>query len=362
MNWTDKLIDPLARALRDTGPWLRVEESKTGGWICLAGNPGDPAVRWHQLEADDSLTALEPMNDKRLPNMASACSRWIGEGYSMQMVAWRVGSRSIFRLSRNDVHCYAKIFRKDRITAERWRHLRASSPGGLWRTPEVLDWNPKDKILIIEECPGQSLNQQWTSGLWLDQHLESMRQVLQWLSSSEISDELPIHTTEEEIRILNMRLEVFHRTLREPHAEITGLVEKVIERLAAIGNQELVLTHRDLHDKQILTSREGGNLIDLDLLARGSGALDPGNIIAHCRLRAEQGHPVPWPSIGKILSQDAIERGIERESLIAWTASTLARISLIYSRRKRPENLITKMLSSLDDLLKSTGEWQGVIG
>ena len=55
MSWTDKLIDPLAMALRETGPWLRVEESRTGGWICLSGNPGDPAVNWHHLEADGSL-------------------------------------------------------------------------------------------------------------------------------------------------------------------------------------------------------------------------------------------------------------------------------------------------------------------
>ena len=362
MNWTDKLIDPLAMALRETGPWLRVEESRAGGWICLAGNPGDPAVNWHQLEADGSLSTLEPMKDKRLPNMATACSRWIGEGYSMQLVAWRVGSRSIFRLSRNRIHSYAKIFRKDRSIVERWRHLSAGSPDGLWNTPEVLDWNPEEKILIIEDRPGQSLNQQWTSGIWLDQHLESMREVLRWLASCEIADELPVHTVEEEIRILNSRLEVFHRTLKEPHPEATEMVEKVIENLAVIGDQDLILTHRDLHDKQIITTKEGGSLIDLDLLARGSAALDPGNIIAHCRLRAAQGHPVPWQSIGNILSQDAMERGIEREPLIGWTASTLARIALIYSRRNRHGNLITRLLSSLDDLLKSTGEWQGVIG
>lgn len=362
MNWTDKLIDPLATALADSGPWIRVEEARNGGWLCLSGNPGDPAVNWHHLVQDGTLTHLLPMEDKRLPAMATACSRWISDGFSLQLLAWRVGSRSIFRLSRKNQFCYAKIFRRNRLTTERWKHLSAGSPGGLWQVPAILDWNEEDKILIIEERVGLNLNQQWTSGIWLDQHLEALRQVLHWLATAEILDLLPIHTVEEEIRILNTRLEVFHRTLKEPHSNVTGLVEKVQARLNSIGDQKLVLCHRDLHDKQIITSWEGGSLIDLDLLAQGSSALDSGNIIAHCKLRSEQGNPVPWESIAKILSRDASDRGVESEALVTWTASTLARIALIYARRKRHQGLITKLLSSLDDLLENRGEWQGVIG
>lgn len=360
MSWTEKLIEPLATSLRNTGPWIRVEESRTGGWLCLAGNPGDPAINWHQLQEDGSLQALEPMKDKRLPAMATACSKWISEGYSLQLLAWRVGSRSIFRLSRNMQFCYAKIFRRDRLTVERWQYLAMGSPGGLWRVPEIIDWNQEDKILIIEEKSGHSLNQQWTSGIWLDQHLEALKEVLHWLATTPPSDKLPIHTIEEETNILNTRLEVFHRTLKEPHKNAEPLVQKVIKKLNCLGNQDLVLCHRDLHDKQIITAWEGGSLIDLDLLAQGSPALDSGNIIAHCHLRAAQGHPIPWQSVAKVLVNDAHERGVELEALQTWTASTLARLSLIYARRRRHDNLITQLLNSLNDLLENTGEWKEI--
>lgn len=361
MTWTDKLNEPMASALRNTGPWLRVEKSRGHGWICLAGNPGDPAVNWSKIDTDGTLTLLEPMKDKRLPAMTTACSKWISQGYSLQLLAWRVGSRAIFRLSQNHNYSYAKIFRKDRLTLPRWEHLKAGSPGGLWRVPSVLQWDEADKILLIEERVGNSLNQQWTAGIWLDQHLTALSEILDWLCKAPLLDQLPVHTTEEEIQILESRLDIFHQTLQKPHENVTSLVEKTIARLRTLGDTELVLTHRDLHDKQIITSWEGGSLIDMDLLAQGSPALDPGNIIAHCRLRAEQGCPVPWQSITTILSDEAIQRGVEKEELVTWTASTLARISLIYARRKRKNHLISTLLKSLDDLLENRGEWEGIL-
>jgi hypothetical protein len=361
LTWTDKLIEPLASVLRNTGPWLRVEKSRGHGWIFLAGNPGDPAVNWSKLDEDGNLSLLEPMKDKRLPAMATACSNWISAGYSLQLLAWRVGSRAIFRLSQNHNFSYAKIFRKDRITVPRWEHLRAGSPGGLWRVPAILQWDEENKILLIEERRGNSLNQQWTAGIWIDEHLTALSQVLEWLANAPIHDSFPIHTIDDEIRILETRMDVFHQTLREPHENATRLIKKTIERLKDLGEQKLILVHRDLHDKQIITSWEGGSLIDLDLLAQGSPALDPGNIIAHCRLRSEQGYPVPWKSIATILSTEAAQRGVEKEALVAWTASTLARISMIYARRKRKDHLISTLLKSLDDLLEDRGEWEGIL-
>ncbi len=361
MNWTDKLIDPLAKALKETGPWLRVEPNKSGGWLCLGGNVGDPAIDWHHFQEDGTLTAMDPMKDKKLPAIAKACSQWISNGYSIQLLAWRVGSRSIFRMSRANNNSYAKIFRRDRLIIDRWEHLSAGSPGGLWRVPAILSWDEEDKILVIEDRPGHSLNQQWISGIWIDQHLVSLQQILDWLGHAPISDKLPVHTVKDEEQILNSRLDVFHQTLKEPHANATSLVNKVIKRLNCVGDQELIVCHRDLHDKQIITAWEGGSIIDLDLLAIGSPALDVGNIIAHCLLRAAQGLPIPWQSVARILSRDAFGRGVEKEALTAWTASTLARIAMIYARRKRHPRLIVQLLASLEDLLENRGEWAGVI-
>ena len=50
-----------------------------------------------------------------------------------------------------------------------------------------------------------------------------------------------------------------------------------------------VLTHRDLHDKQLLWDGDSLGLLDFDTAARGEAALDLGNLWAHVELRHVQG-------------------------------------------------------------------------
>lgn len=361
MNWTAKLIDPIAKGLKPEFTWLRVEEARSGGWYCLSGKKSDPVVNWHHLEEDGTLKKLEAMSDKRLPVMASACSRWISSGYSVQLMAWRVGSRAIFKLRRNHVSCYAKIFRKDRQILERWKHFSGQIPGDLPSVPQIIEWNEKDKILITDERPGFSLHHLWSTGVWMPTHLEVLRSVLELLGSSPAPESLPCHQVADEISILGTRLEVFQRILKRPHAEAEPLVRSTIERLLELDEVEMSLAHRDLHDKQMVVSTSGISLIDLDLLARADPALDRGNIIAHCRLRALQGLPVPWKKVASSIAADSRLRKISPAHLQAWTGASLCRLALIYSRRTRFDGFIKKLFSSLEQLQESRGEWEGLL-
>ncbi|RTZ91788.1 MAG: hypothetical protein DSY92_03735 [Planctomycetota bacterium] len=361
MNWTAKLIDPIAKGLKPEFTWLRVEEARSGGWYCLSGKKSDPVVNWHHLEEDGTLKKLEAMSDKRLPVMASACSRWISSGYSVQLMAWRVGSRAIFKLRRNHVSCYAKIFRKDRQILERWKHFSGQIPGDLPSVPQIIEWNEKDKILITDERPGFSLHHLWSTGVWMPTHLEVLRSVLELLGSSPAPESLPCHQVADEISILGTRLEVFQRILKRPHAEAEPLVRSTIERLLELDEVEMSLAHRDLHDKQMVVSTSGISLIDLDLLARADPALDRGNIIAHCRLRALQGLPVPWKKVASSIAAESRLRNISPAHLQAWTGATLCRLALIYGRRTRFDGFIKKLFSSLEQLQESRGEWEGLL-
>jgi len=361
MNWTAKLIDPVAKGLKPEFTWLRVEEARPGGWYCLAGKKTDPVVDWHHLEEDGTLKKLEAMSDKRLPVMASACSRWISSGYSVQLLAWRVGSRAIFKLRRNHVSCYAKIFRKDRQILERWKHFSDQLPGDHPAVPQIIEWNENEKILITGERPGFSLHHLWSTGVWMPAHLEVLRSVLELLGSSPAPESLPCHQVADEISILGTRLEVFQRILKRPHAEAEPLVRSTIERLLDLDEVEMSLAHRDLHDKQMVVSTSGTSLIDLDLLARADPALDPGNIIAHCRLRALQGLPVPWKKVASSIAADSRLRKISPAHLQAWTGASLCRLALIYSRRTRFDGFIKKLFSSLEQLQDSRGEWEGLL-
>ena len=361
MRWTKKLIGPISNALGKQENWLRVEEARSGGWYCLAGKKSHPAVNWHHLDEEGALQRLNAMEDKRLPAMAAACSEWISAGHTIQLLAWRVGSRAIFKLIHNNVTSYAKIFRKDRQTIERWEHLARQSPFIALQIPTILDWNPTAKILITSAQPGFSLHEHWANGNWSPAHLEFLQVVLAWLANSNPSESLPEHSAEDEISILQTRGEVFHRILETPHPAAQELVGRTIDGLRDLEDVERSLSHRDLHDKQLLTSVSTNSLLDLDLLARAHPALDPGNIIAHCRLRSLQGMPIPWQQIATSLASDARNRGVSGNHLRCWTAATLCRLALIYSRRNRFDGFIRTLLVSLRDILDDRGEWKGLL-
>ena len=361
MSWTSKLISPLAAGLDPEFNWLRVEEARSGGWYCLAGKKTDPVVNWHHLDEQGTLTKLNAMGDKRLPVMASACARWISSGYSVQLQAWRVGSRAIFKLHRNHISYYAKIFRKDRQILDRWKHFAGQLPGDHPAVPQIIDWNEDEKVLIAEERPGSSLHHLWNTGVWMPVHLEVLRSVLAWLGRSPAPENLPRHLVADEVSILRTRLEVFQRILNKPHPEAKPLTTSAIERLEDLDEVEMALAHRDLHDKQMIVSATGTSVIDLDLLAQADPALDPGNIIAHCRLRALQGLPVPWKEIASSIAKDCRTRGISPAHLQAWTGATLCRLALIYCRRTRYDGFLPALFSSLKQLQESRGEWEGLL-
>ncbi len=361
MNWSKKLIEPISSALSSNGPWARVEEARSGGWYCLAGKKSDVAVNWHHLDEQGNLKKIAAAEDKRIPAIARNCADWISRGYKVQLIAWRVGSRAIFKLQNNHVSSYSKIYRKDRNLLQRWKLLQHSSPTKTLATPDIIEWRAEDKTLIIEDRPGASLNQQWKSGVWLEQHLLALQDVIQWIAGTPPTESIPQHTIADEIKILKTRSEVFHRILKNPHPKAKELVKRTISALENLGETEMILAHRDLHDKQILTSSRGTTLLDLDLLAVADPALDPGNIIAHCRLRVMQGCPIPWEKLASDISRSAKNRGISRDRMIAWTASTLCRLALIYSRRERYDGFIDGILKSLAALLDDRGEWDGVL-
>ncbi|HCW44284.1 MAG TPA: hypothetical protein DGU45_03105, partial [Planctomycetes bacterium] len=61
------------------------------------------------------------------------------------------------------------------------------------------------------------------------------------------------------------------------------------------------------------------------------------------------------------LIRSANSRGVDSNRIKTWTASTFTRLLLIYSRRNRPDSLLHKLKSDLDDLLHDSGDWQGVL-
>ncbi len=354
MNWMDTLAEPLSTAAR-LGEWQLIHEAHGGGWLLLPAEP-DSSNRWHHL-AEDSLE-LRPISlfdDPRLKGLTPTIAHFLGRGDSVELLAWRVGKRAVLRIRGEDGDRIAKVYRKDRQIFDRWNAFDAESASA-WRTPRVLGWHARRRCLTVEFCRGESFNRRWLGGLGVAEDGDRIGELLAWLAARPLPASLPVHGPEEEIPTLQHRLETFERTLRKPPSRARNLVGAVSAALRLTPSTR-VLCHRDLHDKQILLHPQGNRLIDLDLASSGPPALDPANILAHAHLRWLKGADLPWEEIaGRIAAAAHRDRGV-RETLPVWTASTLLRLALIYSRRRRETGLLESLMDATEAALHARGCW-----
>ncbi len=359
VSWTEGLKEPLKCATRG-GRWVRIEEHRGGGWILLSDEGAGDVDWWHLPEENGTLTPLDPLDDARLPELRRTVTEALRRSDKIELLAWRVGSRAIFRFDGDGGPRMAKVYRKDRDVLRRWE-LLANTDSDEWSVPRVLDWKPKRKRLEIEFCAGTSLNARWLGGSADPEDGARVARLLAWLQETPMPADFPAHPISEEIRVLSERVPVFYRTLENPSPRATPLFERVRAELEALPEVEPVLCHRDFHDKQVLIDGDRGTLIDLDLAAAGHPALDVGNILAHLRLRQLKGADLNWAVVARPIAERAkLDRGIE-DSLRAWTASTLMRLALIYARRYRKPGLIDALLDSTEAALDGTGEWEGIL-
>ncbi len=100
----------------------------------------------------------------------------------------------------------------------------------------------------------------------------------------------------------------------------------------------LVVTHRDLHDKQLLWDGETLGVLDLDTVCLADPVLDLANLAVHADLRRAQGR---WPAAGARIVEDAARRvaaasvaDVKTRWAIAELA-TVARLACVYAFRPR---------------------------
>ncbi|MEE8142449.1 MAG: phosphotransferase [Planctomycetota bacterium] len=357
-RWTDTLTEPLASQLRSQD-WNRVEEARKGGWLLLS-QEGVGDVSWvHLDQSGETRQVISPFRDERLPQLPELTSEWLRLGLQIQMLAYRVGSRAIFRIEAPEGPRIHKIYRKDRSLLQRWTTLPSDATAS-WSVPCVLNWDDRRHHLTLEYRQGESLNQRWLRGEGEPADGDRVADLLAWIGSHTPKNPLPLHTPQDEIRILEERLQVFQRMLKNPSSRAPELTTRVAAVLADAPATTLGICHRDFHDKQVLISGDRGTLLDLDLAAQGPPALDVGNILAHLRLRSLKGAEIPWQEIAARIATPALSSGLA-DSLYRWTAATLMRLVLIYSRRRRGPDLLDELLSSTNQALERRGEWEGLL-
>lgn len=116
------------------------------------------------------------------------------------------------------------------------------------------------------------------------------------------------------------------------------LLARAVERVCGMlldGGDPLVVSHRDLHDKQLLWDGDRLGLLDLDTAALAEAALDLANLRAHLELRRVQGLLSPAArdrAIGR-LEEAAGRLPVRSERFAAALRASRLRIAMVYAFR-----------------------------
>ena len=154
------------------------------------------------------------------------------------------------------------------------------------RMPRIL--GNGDDVVDLELLPGRSLDDLGDAGLpgW-------QRFTEAWSRLGEREADLPVHGPRQEAEVLRRWLASARRYGVIDQQDL--LHEQVVDTCLSLreGSETHVITHRDLHDGQLLWDGTDLSLLDLDTAAMAEAALDLGNLWAHADLMAVRGRLGP---------------------------------------------------------------------
>lgn len=248
--------------------------------LTAPGAPGVRAARWL-----DGRAVLEaPGSDARLPGLAS-----IARGGAV--VSWRRGRRAVVRESASG--SFVKIVRPHAGPAVSRAHTEAHAFRRGFTVPEPMASAPGDDagVVRLSRVEGRTL-----CDLGADESLSDALVARAWeawadgwlrVLGSSIAG-MPRHDAHDEARVLRSWANAA-APVADDAAALTAYAEAVAARLEQGSVLELVVAHRDLHDKQVLfAGGTGAGLIDLDTAAAAEPALDLANLRVHVAWREAQ--------------------------------------------------------------------------
>jgi aminoglycoside phosphotransferase (APT) family kinase protein len=280
--------------------------------------------------------------DERLPCLPALAGR-----PGAELVVHQPGRRAVVRLAGPPVR-WVKLLRPGAVAGVRTAAAVAGAVPGL-TTP---------RLLRADEATGRTV---WTSLAGEPLHLllgedataAAARRVgaaVRALHDTALPAGLPVHGPQDERRVLDGWLARRGWHAGPLPAEVPALAERVGRRLCA-EPAEPVLIHRDLHDKQLTVTADGGvGLLDLDTLAVGEAALDLGNLLAHLELRALQGRCTPGQAgdLAAALVDGYRPSAQVRRRLPAYLAASRLRLWCVYAFRPRWRPLLDTLLARVE--------------
>ncbi|SKC40594.1 phosphotransferase [Krasilnikoviella flava] len=330
---------PAARADRRAG-------ARTGG----AGH----AVRPGAVPTAGGGLVLQPGGaDPRLPGLADRVRR------GAVLVAHRAGRRGVVR---DPAGTYTKVTRPGREPGD------VVVPPAAFATPVVVGRG--EGWVTTTALPGRTLHvllrDASTPAGVLDAAGRAVGRGLRRLQDAPAPARVTQHDAAAETAVVARfwGLAVAHGATTTADAD--AVVRRVRDALEGAPVRRPVLTHRDLHDKQLLVDGYGGDgvrvgLLDLDLAAVAHPALDLANLLVHLELRVHQGvcPPARAARVARAVI-DGYGTGPDRDGIVpdgpgpdalrAWAVAARARLAAVYAFRPAPRDVPGALLAGLDRL------------
>ena len=320
---------------------LRVDPHKGDAVLVQVAQRSGP--RWYSFDAG-SVRALELAQDKKLP-AAKRLDSTLHDS-AADLLGWRPGKRATVRANEATI---LKGYRAGRSqdACNRYRIAEQALVGTCLVAPSVLQHSAEQACIEMSVVPGSPMTLDVTQ---VDQFFR-LGDGLRRFQTATPASGLAHHGRDAEL-VLMTRLASRVMELRGELPEgWSSAANLLTDKIPSGRPSGLSLTHRDLHDGQLLLGEQRIGLLDFDLLCLADSALDVANLTAHLRLRAIQGLCGATEASVEHLSVALLE-GLDRsqedgflESLRFYQATSFLRLSLVYFLRPRWQEAVPPLVS-----------------
>ncbi len=295
------------------------------------GSAGTPLWCAWQGEAWNELRLEQ---DLELP----FSSTWLAHAQAgAQLLAWRPGRRAVARLvarEQKSSSVVVKAFRRKGLEAklarqrEVWDHVRRAGV----TVPDWIGAHTDDALVMFQDL-GQTRPRLRAADDALFHDLGTC--VAAW-QARPAPPAVPTHSASDELQAIDA---LAHKVLAIRGAlpeHFQPLRDELGSKVLAQAAGPQVLTHRDLHDGQLLSFAGRLAILDFDLACCADAALDLANLSAHLELRALQG--VCTVDMAQAL-QAALLAGYGdggaqfSKRLDLWRRATYLRLALVHALR-----------------------------
>lgn len=301
----------------------------------------------HWLSVDGEVVReLSPRLDRSLPILSRLEDEI--EEKRWEVLSYRPGRRVVLADSSTVIKGYRARRSTAAATRQRLAEAAARAPGS-FRVPHLLGHCSGTSSLRFERIFGDAVTISAQSSENFFSVGCALRAFQECATETGDGEELAVFGARDELAVLDRWAEKTVYAKGCIHESWRRAREQLESQCIVLPPSELVLSHRDLHDRQLSKTSEGIALLDFDLACRAETALDPANLLAHLSLRALQRVGGAEEPAAQLCGQALLD-GLDRSEdpgfwsrLRFYQATTFLRLALVYGFRPQWSELCSDL-------------------